>query len=228
MLQNRAAVDGVGDRLADARVGEGLSLAVESELLRSDGDRLLHGDLRVALEPPQVGGRDLGDDVHVAGLERDDARGRFRDWPVDEGVELPLLAEVVLVALEHQLQVLPPAPELVGTGSGIILHRAPDGGGDVGHHRLEGAEGIAGNDVHREVVHHVDALDGLEEIAPVVSLRGVENALEVRLHRVGIEARTVVEADVLPELEGPGHAVVSHLPGERPGRARSSCPRRIG
>ncbi len=100
VIDDRAAIDGVGNRLAHARVVERLLRDVEAELLGADADRLVAAD-PARLPAASVPAAARADHVNVAGLERQHAGGAFGDGPVDKAPGRRRATPVTLDALEH-------------------------------------------------------------------------------------------------------------------------------
>ena len=114
-LDNGRAVDGVTDRLPDARVGEEREVQVErEEPPRDTGDllRLIGG----------VGGEGLvliGCDereVHAAGLEIGDQRRRIGNGPGDDRVQFRRSGEAIRESAEGDPLALPPLFDHERTG----------------------------------------------------------------------------------------------------------------
>ena len=76
------------------------------------------------------------------------------------------------------------------------------------------AVGLLGDDVHREVVHDLGAVEGAGQARPARRRRAAERAVEGELHGGGVERGAVVELDARAQLEahlGGRH----HLVGRR-------------
>ena len=78
----------------------------------------------------------------------------------------------------------------------------------------ERSEGLPEIDLDGAIVHHFGVVVGAQHEDGLLrfGLR-VNDAVQVELHRLGVEEGAVVELDILTKVEGVGQAVVGDLPG---------------
>jgi hypothetical protein len=153
--------------------------------------------------PHGLARRHVHDHARLAALELGHAGRVFRDRCEDQLGQRRLAAAVLRKArqrdaLPRHLRVEPIGARADGVLRDVLAMLGEGGRAHrealvVGQVLQEGAEGLLQDDAHGLRVGRVDAVDGLE-IAPVgQGLLGVEDAIEARLHRGGVEGRPVVE-----------------------------------
>ena len=207
-LVDDVAVDRRVHRLAELLVRHHRVVAGDVELdvdVAEPGD-VDHLDRVVALEPFEVVGRDALDDVEFAGEEVVQPHGRIGHRPVDDLVEVDrVLVPVVGELLDGDVVLDDPLLELVragadrGIGEGVGVDRLDRGRrhhhpGAVGELGEERREGLAEDELGGLVVDRLDALDRAD-VALACRFLKREGALDVELHRLGIERRAVMEDD---------------------------------
>ena len=230
LVHQRVLAVGVGN--ADRRI----AVLVEVDVDDPVGDRAGQGDLGIALELGEVGGRRILDQVDVARQDRRHARGVVGERPQDDLLPLGLAAPIGVVAFEHDAAAALPFDELeragadqavagVELGRCLALRRGAGGGlvrQDGQRRDIERDQGRrpVGVDADRQRIDDLEALHlaGVDRVgAGAVGHLG--DAFEGEHHVLGGEVRSVVEFHAGPQLEFP-HRVADRLPREREARFR--------
>ena len=187
--------------------------------------RILH------LHRVHVLGRERGDEVDLARLEGSHLGDGILDHADHDAIEIgPSRFEVLFEAIHHQVIALHPLDQPEWSASrhrlglahlslfeGVRLRRDRvvdhEAGAVGGQHVQEERVGVFQAHLDSRGVDHLDALDGLEERSHARLRLRVPDAVDAELHGGGVHRCTVVEEDVLPELEGVEPAVGRGLPG---------------
>ena len=108
-----------------------------------------------------------------------------------------------------------PMAHLTKIGAGALgrrrRHNEP---GPLTKRRKKWAPRRAGGELDRRRVHHIHLLEWRLELAAQRRIRGgVDNTVEIPLHRRGVARGSVVELDVRLQMEGDRLAVVADVPG---------------
>ncbi len=227
VVDDALLVDRVVRGLAHALVGERAFLGVQDQEPQVRPG-LLVDRVAIALELGQRVGRHLDHQVDAAGQHLGGAGVGVGDRAEDHGLERRLAVPVVGVLLDHHGLVRTPFDKFEGPGTRrvaaeigpVLLDRLGRGdqAGRIGEVRQERRVGRVQGEDDGHVVGGLDALDRAEEEAQrerpgvVIGVVLVENAIEVELHRLGVQRAAVVEGHALAQLEGVDGAVVADLP----------------
>ena len=222
------AVQGEGQRLADALVVEGLLLVVDDAQQDAVPRALLHRDLVAEglHQAVTLGGAETPElDVGPLAADHRDLRRRRGHEHGPEAVEVGLaLVPVVGVLLPHHVGALHVLDELEGAGAHDVLLVPVDVLGQCvrlvdevvgrGQGEEEGALRVLQAEAHRGRVRRLDHLD-----RPVLALAARPDALrredDLVVGRLDVFRRhlgPVVELDPSPELERVGEALLRHGP----------------
>ncbi len=180
----------------------------------------LHGRERLQLGDHH--GRDVGDDIHLAAQQLQHARGVLGDHLEFQVLHRGLPAPIRIVASQHDLLARLPALQLERPGAGGIaavvlaefLQRGRAQDRQVEHRELRDhrRERLLCGDRDGVLVDHLRFLDEARDRAARRSGGRIEDAVERRLHGLGVELRAVVELHALAQLERPGELVGRHAP----------------
>ena len=224
-------VDGIRDRAAKIDVVHRRNVLVEHQD-RGHGRafHLLHRETGIGEKGVHIPVGHIGD-VDLAGPERRGEHGLVLDHldgdlvQVRQLVAVLVLAPVVLIAdeidetagddlleLERPRARRIPAVILRQLGEGRRrAHRAAA----VGQQSETGRPWAVQVEAHLVVIQHVDGFDGEEAGSRRRLVRRVEHAVDVLLHRVRVEWRSVVERHVRPQSEGDRGRRVGDFPRRR-------------
>src|SRR4029453_9354007 len=200
----------------------GIPLLGKIEPPRGGRNHLGQPQLRVCLDGRRLDADHQVADVRLAGLQHGQSRGTVWDALDDERFDRRLLAPVLLVGLEDELDAgrLPddaigpesdrlPAEAVLADLLDVLLWNDPGGAG--GRRRVEEQE-VRPRPVEREP--HAQRIDDVDRLHPVVQQLGGSAlvALEGELHVVGREWIAVVELETRAELELVDEPVRALLP----------------
>ena len=233
---DRLAVDGVRDRLADLGIVERrLGVVRQQPVVARALDRLAD-QIRVGLDGRPVLGRDLVREVDHARHDRVGQRRDVGDDPVLHGIEVGLAFLVVVrVALELDRGARLVADELEGAASDRLgiqvmarFHQLlrHDRGAGKRHVDQERPGALAEPEAHGQRIDDLDRLDGLDLRA--VGIAGIRLAqpVEREFDVLGGERIAVVEGDAVAQLEGVGEAVLATSRRIRRGPGSAARPDR--
>ena len=226
-------VDGVHHGAPQARVVERRHGHVEGEDVGDAAAR--HGLDPEAAVPAERGHVLVGQvgDIDLAGAQRRDQHRLVADHSdrhlvqVGQAVAGLVDAPVVVVAHEVDGGAGDDARDAERTGAGwvpaIVSAELPYGArgvhdpAPVGEHVEPRTPRPLQVEADPVLAQHVDRVDHRHGGAGGGHRRGIENALDVELDRLGIERRAVVEADALAQFERDGVRGFGNLPGGREG-----------
>lgn len=213
-LDEGVAIEREVDCLADLDVVERSARVVEIHLDAIQRRRRHQLEILGALDHRLQPRRQLERHVVLTGDHRAQ-RGRILrdDVELDAVQEWPALAPVVFVAGDDDDLVIVPAHELPRAGAnrlpiGVVAERLDIGrrhhhAGAIRQDRRQRRVGIFQLQRHLQRAGDFDAVDAGQVRLDVGALVGAV-AIEVELHRLGVERRTVVEFDALGDVQHHG------------------------
>jgi len=235
-VTQRVALDGPALVVGDEG-GSALARVVERQVDDAQARHLAHLHALVLAQPRQVGGRDLVDELHIAGQQRGGARAVVDDHAVGHALPVRLLAPVALVALELDAVAQAVGGDAEGAGAdgrapGVevlrrrVLMRLAVEDADVGQVHRQQRVGTVGAEADGVGVHHDHLADGADHRGEGGGRIGhVGDAADGEGHVLRREGVAVVEGHAAPQAElpqvrldgGPGFRQARHHPGLRIG-----------
>ena len=221
-LSQRLTVNGVVDRLTYFRIIKRLLRHVQADITLHDRGRTDQIQLAVLLQPLRllVGNRE--GEVSLAGLQHRRAGVVVDNRTPGDGIQLRIAFFPVAIPLLHLHKIgLIPGDKLIRPGAdrmeadlfAIFFQRRRR---DHRRRRVrqnidKGRERLLQSDFHRGGINHLGGGDMLKQVVALKVVILVAGAVEIDLHRFGVEVGAVLELNAGAQLDSPGQAVRAGL-----------------